>query len=292
MGLHVFPIRIPPGLSDLYACLCGSPCCFSGLACLFSFHLLRLQQTPYLILQTQARFTFSVKCSMSVIALPICFHRILFIKLLLTITCLYSLLDWDLSEGRNQFFSFFSSVWLTWHMYTRCLVNEWMNKWKLHAERRGENWETSDRSLFWSWLLWNSGWIASFQNMPSRFSKMIVDSQSQHTAGMDHLHIYLHDSESWLVGPTRHGESGRKLPMWGWGLELLTGDLVLCPLEDSCQVLPDFLGPGPIDDGIDQTWKQQVEGAEQVVHILGGSAGHAVDNGRGCRWHDPLDRKP
>lgn len=100
------------GLSDLYACLCGSPCCFSGLACLFSFHLLRLLQTPYLILQTQARFTFSVKCSMSVIALPICFHRILFIKLSLTITCLY-MLDWDLSQGRNQFFSFFSSVWLT-----------------------------------------------------------------------------------------------------------------------------------------------------------------------------------
>lgn len=67
--------------------------------------------------------------------------------------------------------------------------------------------------------------------------------------------------------------------MSGQGLELLTGDLVLCPLEGSCQMLPDFLGPGPIDDGIEQTWKQQAEGTEQVVHILGGSAGHAVDDG-------------
>ena len=101
------------GVSDLYVLismlmvsLCGSPCCSSGLECLFSCHLLPLEQTPYLILQTQARFTFSVKCSMSMIALPICFHRILFIKLLLTITCLYSLLDWGLFQGRNQFFSF------------------------------------------------------------------------------------------------------------------------------------------------------------------------------------------
>lgn len=43
-------------------------------------------------------------------------------------------------------------------------------------------------------------------------------------------------------------------------------------------MLPDFLGPGPVDDGVDQTREQQVEGAEQVVHILGGGAGYTVDD--------------
>ena len=105
--------------------LCGSPCCSSGLECLFSCHLLPLEQTPYLILQTQARFTFSVKCSMSMIALPICFHRILFIKLLLTITCLYSLLDWGLFQGRNQFFSFKCVANM---MYVYKMSGEWMNE--------------------------------------------------------------------------------------------------------------------------------------------------------------------
>lgn len=37
-------------------------------------------------------------------------------------------------------------------------------------------------------------------------------------------------------------------------------------------MLLDFLGPGPIDNRVDQTWEQQVEGAEQVVHVLGGGA--------------------
>lgn len=67
--------------------------------------------------------------------------------------------------------------------------------------------------------------------------------------------------------------------MRGQRLGILGGDLLACPLEESCQVLPDFLGPGPVDDGVEQAREQQVEGAKQVVHVLGGSAGHTVDNG-------------
>lgn len=55
--------------------------------------------------------------------------------------------------------------------------------------------------------------------------------------------------------------------------------MLLSPLKQSYQVLPDFLGSGPIDDGVDQAREQQVESTEQVVHVLGGCAGHTVDNG-------------
>lgn len=82
-----------------------------------------------------------------------------------------------------------------------------------------------------------------------------------------------------ILRPTNSGQSSRKLSIRGQGLGLLSEDLLLSPLEQSYQVLPDFLGSGPVDDGVDQTREQQIESTEQVVHILGGSARHTVDNG-------------
>lgn len=56
---------------------------------------------------------------------------------------------------------------------------------------------------------------------------MTVDSQSQHTAGMDHLHIYLRDSESDWGLQVMESQAGSSL-CEGAGLELLIETLVCC----------------------------------------------------------------
>lgn len=158
-------------------------------------------------------------------------------------------------------------------------MNEWMNE--NHMQKEGE----TEADFADGCCVTQDEKLSYFSENGLKDSKVNADSQSQNVARLTRLHIYPPETVRVIIGPTSSRESGRNLSTWWQGQGLLSGDLHLCPLEQNYQLLPDFPGPGPIDDRVEQTWKQQEEGAEEVVHILGGTASHTVDNGweHSCR---------